>query len=51
MDNTQIKKQYMKAMKIIHPDKYCHLDDFTKKYYNEIYDIVYASYYKHIQQN
>jgi len=51
MDNKQIKTQYMKAMKIIHPDKCCHLDDFTKKYYNEIYDIVYASYYKHIQQN
>lgn len=51
MDNKQIKIQYMKAMKIVHPDKYCDLDSLTKQYYNEIYDVLYASYHKHIQQN
>ncbi len=51
MDNKQIKMQYMKAMKIIHPDKYCDLDGSNKQYYKEIYDVVYASYHKHIQHN
>ena len=51
MDNKQIKIQYMKAMKIVHPDKCCDLDNSLKQYYNEIYDVLYASYHKHIQQN
>jgi hypothetical protein len=49
MDNKQIKIQYMKAMKIVHPDKCCDLDGSSKQYYNEIYDVLYASYHKHIQ--
>ena len=51
MDNKQIKIQYMKAMKIVHPDKCCDLDSYSKQYYNEIYDVLYASYHKYIQQN
>ena len=51
MDNKQIKIQYMKAMKIVHPDKCCDLDSCSKQHYNEIYDVLYASYHKHIQQN